>query len=285
LVFENVCIAYRFDFQVAIVLGDYGLILNIFKRARIRYILRQHSVSHAVWLEVIESLYLLQGLTTVEKAHLRELTTLFVYEKDCFGAQGFRLSDFMRVSIAVQACLPILHLGLQWFSDWTDLIVYPGPFHVSRDSIDNVGVMHHQEQNLSGESWSRGPVIVSWADVEREMQEGRDGANVVIHEIAHKLDGLNGSVNGFPPLHHDMPVREWTAVMTETYQCLLQSLEHHRASYINSYAATSPAEFFAVSSECFFCRPEVLHSHFPEVYRQLQLFYRQNPLQRLQSDR
>jgi Mlc titration factor MtfA (ptsG expression regulator) len=258
--------------------------LNIFKRARIRYILHRHQIPHPLWLQIAENLNVLQGLSAVEKAHLRELTTLFLYEKNFIGAQDLNLTDAMRITIAIQACLPILRLGLSCLSGWTDIIVYPGPFRVTRDIIDTAGVVHRQENILSGESWSRGPVVVSWADVEEDVKAIRRGHNVVIHEIAHKLDALNGNTNGYPPLHYQMSAPQWTATLSEAYQFLLQRLDHRQYSGINPYAASSPAEFFAVVSEYFFCLPDVLHAEFADVYQQLQLYYRQNPLQRLHSE-
>lgn len=252
--------------------------LNFFKRARIRYILHRHAIPHQLWSIHSKNLTLLQGLTAVEKAHLRELATLFLHEKNIVGAQGFLVTDSMRVTIACQACLPILSLGLSCLSGWIDIIVYPGAFLVSRDSIDSAGVLHHQEKILSGECWSRGPIILSWEDIERDQQQTHSGSNVIIHEIAHKLDALNGATNGYPPLHYHMSVPEWTEALREAYEILIHQLDQHDKVYINPYAATSPAEFFAVISECFFCLPAVLKQHFPKVYRQLQLYYRQDPV-------
>ena len=111
----------------------------------------------------------------------------------------------MRVIIASQACLPILSLGLNCLSGWLDIVVYPGAFRVSRDFIDSAGVIHQQKNTLSGECWLRGPIILSWDDIDQEQQT-HSGRNVIIHEIAHKLDGLNGIANGYPPLHYQMSV-------------------------------------------------------------------------------
>lgn len=258
--------------------------MNIFKRARIRYILHRHAIPLDQWLEVTEKLPVLLGLTAVEKAHLRELTTLFIREKQFAGVQELQLTDAMCLIIAVQACLPVLRLGLDCLSGWTEMVVYPGAFRVSRDSRDDAGIVHHEEQALIGESWSRGPVIVSWDDVERDMQESQSGRNVIIHEIAHKLDMLNGAADGFPPLHSGMSVTDWTTSLSAAYESLVQRVEHHHHACINPYAATSPAEFFAVISEYFFCTPEILNTHFPDVYRQLRIYYRQDPLLRRHSE-
>jgi len=254
--------------------------VNFFKRLRVRYILHRHPITHTLWQSVEDNLSLLQALSPVEKAHLRELSTLFLYEKNFVAAQGFQLTDAICVSIAAQACLPILRLGFNCLSGWREVIVYSEAFRVSRDSVDAAGIVHQQEQILAGESWARGPLIVSWADVERDRLESHAGRNVVIHEIAHKLDALNGSTNGFPPLHPAMSISQWSDVLNAAYQHLVQRLEHHHHTSINAYAATSPAEFFAVISEYFFCAPDILHTHYADVYQQLQLYYQQNPLLR-----
>jgi Mlc titration factor MtfA (ptsG expression regulator) len=258
--------------------------MNIFKRLHTRYILHRHAIGHDLWSETVEKLTLLQGMTAVEKAHLRELSTLFLYEKKFFGAQEFLLTDAMCVAIAIQACLPVLRLGIGCLSGWTEIIVYPGAFCITRDVRDEAGVIHHQDQVLSGESWSRGPLILSWDDVQRDMQDQQSGRNVVIHEIAHKLDVLNGSADGFPPLHYGMDIPQWTASLSAAYQSLVRRVEHHHRACIDPYAATNPAEFFAVISEYFFCAPETLHAHFADVYQQLQLYYRQDSLRRVHDE-
>jgi len=223
-------------------------------------------------------------MTAVEKAHLRALTTLFLHEKRFVGVQGLQLTNTMCLTIATQACLPALSFGMGCLSGWIDIIIYPGAFRISRDEIDMTGVVHHQKRVLVGESWSRGPLILSWEDVERDSQGEQPGRNVVIHEIAHKLDMLNGPADGFPPLNYRMPISEWTSALSSAYENLVQRIEHHHRICINPYAATSPAEFFAVVSEYFFCAPEVLYVHFTAVYSQLELYYRQNPLIRARPD-
>jgi len=182
--------------------------MRFFKRAHIRYVLHRYAIKHGVWEAVTSKLACLAGLTAVEKAHLRELSTLLLHGKRIFGVQGLLLTEEMRVLVAATACLPILHLGISLFAEWTDIVVYPSVFRVSRDETDAAGVVHHEERVLSGESWGRGPVIVAWDEVERDSVQGLPGHNVIIHEIAHKLDMLNGAANGMPPLHVTMPIPE-----------------------------------------------------------------------------
>jgi Mlc titration factor MtfA (ptsG expression regulator) len=252
---------------------------NLLQRFKKRLILHRHPIAHDLWRQATEHLPVLTGLSAVEKARLRELSTLFLHEKN-FTSIEIDLTSIMSVRIAALACLPVLNLGVSLFSAWRTLIVYPNAFVVNRDETDEYGVVHHERKVLSGEAWQRGPVVVSWADLETDLHPDRHGHNVVIHEIAHKLDMINGHSNGMPPLHASMAVSEWTAVFSLAYQHLQQNLEHHHPLHIDAYAATNPAECFAVFSEFFFCAPEVLHSYFPGVYRQLQLYYRQDPLLR-----
>lgn len=258
--------------------------MSFFKRFRIRYILRHYPIPLELWRQATKRLPVLQGLSAVEKAHLRELTTLFLRGKKFAGVQGLQLTDAMCLTIAAQACLPVLGLGFGCLSGWTEIIVYPDTFRISREEADAAGVIHPVEQNLAGESWARGPLVLSWQAIEQDLEESRCGHNVVIHEIAHKLDVLNGPADGYPPLHCSMDPKQWTLALATAYQTLVQRVERHHALCIDRYAATSPGEFFAVVSEYFFCEPERLHDHFPEVYRQLQFYYRQNPLPRFRPE-
>lgn len=255
--------------------------MNIFKRAWVYYQLRHYIIPYELWNELCKSIGVLQTLTSGEKAHLRILTTLFLREKRFVGVQGLQLTNRLCVVIASQACLPVLKLGLDYLSGWIEIVVYPDAFLVSRDERDDASVVHHHRETLVGESWSRGPLVLSCSEVEKDCLGTQLGRNVVIHEISHKLDQLNGSADGFPPLPYRMAVPEWTAALSAAYHTLIKSIGHHHRSCIDPYAATSPAEFFAVVSEYFFCAPEILYQHYPEVYQQLSLYYRQDPLDRI----
>ncbi len=250
------------------------------KRQRIRYILKNHPISFDVWEEVLHKTKLLHGLSSVEETQLRELATLFLHRKTISTAHDFQLSNEMLVVIAAQAVLPILKLGLDYYSGWVEIIIYPGAFRVNHNSVDLNGLASNETNILSGEAWLRGPVILSWEDIEHDLDSQHPGHNVVVHEFAHKLDMLNGSANGMPPLHPRMEIKQWTAALSSAYETLRQQVAHHHRTRINSYGATTPGEFFAVVSECFFAAPDILNQHCPKVYQQLVQFYRQDPLLR-----
>lgn len=216
----------------------------------------------------------LKALDAVQMARLRELTTWFLRHKTITGAQDLDVTTDMKVAVAAQACLLILHLDESYFDGWVEVILYPGAFRVQHAQSDEFGLVHHEPSALSGESWLHGPVILSWDDVEQELFHHQIGRNVVIHEFAHKLDGLNGAMNGMPPLHRAMHRTRWTAALTKGFDTLQHQVATGQHPGVNPYAATHPAEFFAVISEYFFTAPEVLNTCCPDIYRQLNQFYR-----------
>lgn len=254
-----------------------------FKHLRTLYILNRHPIPHDIWHTLLQQGHLFKNLTSVEKAHLRELSTLFLHQKNFVATREMELTHQMATLLAAQACLPILNLGLGYYDGWTDIIIYPAAFKTNRNVTDSIGLVTHQEQFLGGEAWSKGPVIISWDTAEADLYHHRHGHNVVVHEFAHKLDMLNGSTNGMPPLHTNMIRQEWTKAFSEAFDHLQNQLERHHNPAINAYAATSAAEFFAVCSEYFFTAPNKLHQQFPKVYEQLELFYRQDPKTRIRD--
>lgn len=251
-----------------------------FKRWRERRILRRYPLPADSWQQAL-SLPILSGLDRDAQLRLYRLTVLFLHDKVLEPVRDLKLSQHDRALLAVQACLPILELGLEWYSDWSSVVVYPEDFIGAHATVDEAGVVQHQQALQSGESWLRGPVIVSLADVRTAGRGGGD--NVVIHEMAHKLDMLNGDANGFPPLHKGMRAREWTSSFQAAYDDLSERVDSDIRHSIDAYAVESPAECFAVFSEYFFERPRLLRREYPDVYEQMRLFYRQDPAGRLRD--
>jgi len=211
-------------------------------------------------------------------AHLRELTAWFLHSKSINGAQGLEVKLAMRVAVAVQACLLILNLDIDCFDNWVEVILYPGAFRVKHEQTDAIGLVHNDANILSGEAWLRGPVILSWDDVERDTYHPNPGRNVVLHEFAHKLDGLNGVANGLPPLRRGMSRKRWAEDFSAAYAALTRQVTAGETTMINPYAAASPAEYFSVTSEYYFTAPDILKDCCPGVHRQLELFYRHAPV-------
>ena len=220
----------------------------------------------------------LRPLTTDERSRLTDLSLLFLHEKVIEPVQGLKLDEVDHLVIALQACLPIVNLDLDWYDGWKSVIVYPEEFVSEHDDEDEIGVVHHVEEIRSGESWLHGPVILAWDGISDPA--AFPDHNLVIHEFAHKLDMLNGDANGFPPLHGNMRISDWAAAFTRAYADFEKRVDQDEAMPIDPYAAESPAEFFAVLSEVFFVAPQHLVALYPEVYQQLVAFYRQDPVTR-----
>ncbi len=238
-------------------------------------IINQSRLTDAQWAQAFARLPLLDRLIEEERLRLRRLVILFLHKKSFSGAHGLIVTEEMALVIALQACLLILNLGIDWYDGWLEIIVYPGGFAARRTVTDEYGVVHHVSDALSGEAWQRGPVILSW---DATANAGAlDGDNLVIHEFAHKLDMLTGAANGFPPIHKNMDVDQWTNTFTEAFADFQAKAEAGFEIDINTYGASSPAEFIAVLSEEFFERPRLIQARYPQVYDLLRQFYRQDP--------
>ncbi|MCW8933258.1 MAG: zinc-dependent peptidase [Gammaproteobacteria bacterium] len=247
---------------------------------RILRALKKHPVNYSSWTQ-IRKFSCIRYLSSVEKARLRTLTSVLLKQKVFVGVQGLMLTNEMKLIIASQACVPILKLGLNYYSGFIQITVYPSAFWVKRNVIDEAGVVHAQKVLLSGESWTRGPVILSWQDIEHDMLHDDKGHNVIIHEFCHKIDMLNRGANGTPPIPGRNNEADWNNIFNDAYERLLTQVHTQQRTSINAYAAQSPVEFFAVASEYFFTAPELLQHKFHQVYDELALFYQQNPVKRL----
>ncbi|MBO2930138.1 M90 family metallopeptidase [Metapseudomonas otitidis] len=262
--------------------------MGFFRDWRRRRILARHPVDDALWAEVRQALPILDGLDAEEDARLRERSVLFLAEKHLSLLGDLQLDARERLLLAAQAQLPLLHLEeLGWYQGFHELVIYPDDFVSPQRHRDSAGVVHEWDDERSGEAWHQGPVVLAWPGI--QASGGWEGYNLVIHELAHKLDMLNGDANGLPPLHRDMRQSDWAEAMQSVYDELNARLDEDESAElpIDPYAAEDPAEFFAVTSEYFFTAPDLLQAAYPGVYAQLRLFYRQDPgarLARLQAE-
>ena len=246
-------------------------------------ILARNPLSPELWQRVLDSLPMLDGLSDEELTRLRERAVLFLHDKRLTPLPGVELQPEDRLRLALQAQLPLLHLAeLGWYRGFHEIVLYPDDFLSPQKHRDAAGVEHEWDAEHSGEAWLQGPVILAWPGV--QQSGGWDAYNLVIHELAHKLDMLNGDANGLPPLHAGMRIGDWASAMQAAYDEMNALLDRDpdAQTAIDPYAAEDPAEFFAVTSEYFFSAPDLLQEAFPEVYAQLAAFYRQDPLARLE---
>jgi Mlc titration factor MtfA (ptsG expression regulator) len=235
--------------------------------------LKSARLDETLWKRVAAKLSFLRGLSEDDTARLKELVVLFLAEKEMHGARGLQLTDEVRLSIAAQACLPILNLGLDVYGGWVGVIVYPGEFRVQKEEVDEDGVVHTFEEELAGEAWPGGPVILSWEDV--GMAER--GYNVVIHEFAHKIHMDGRGDEEYPAARAGMDALKWRKTLKEAYDRFCAEVDTGEPTFIDPYAAEHPAEFFAVMSEAFFTESAVLARDWPELYAEFAMFYKQDP--------
>lgn len=246
-----------------------------------------------LWTTVVTRLPFLNGLNEDEWRRLRQLSSDFLASKQFEAARGFQLNDEICLSIAVQGCLPILNLDLDWYRGWHGIIVYPDEFVIPREVMDDDGVVHRYQEVAAGEAWGAGPLILSWSDVQMTDSE----YNVVIHEFAHKIDMLNGDADGCPPLQKNQSNATWHKTWHHAYADYCDRVDRAPSTIIaddhgeefeeleldsalDPYASENPAEFFAVASEVFFTAPCALQAEYPDLYAQLALLYRQDPASR-----
>lgn len=259
-----------------------------FRSWRRRRVLATHALPDELWDEAVGMLSFLANYRDDEMQALRDRVVLFLEDKAIVGAKDFTVTPLMRVVIAIQACVLVLHLDPDAYSGWSSVVVYPDEFRPRIEYEDEAGVVHVRDHEIAGEAWEGGPVLLSWADVERSRDFAAAGMNLVIHEFAHKLDMRNGAADGVPALRPGMSAGVWQRVAAAAYADFVTRVEAWEAAgepdesapLIDPYAADAPEEFFAVCSEVFFAAPEVLREAYPEYHAQFAAFYGQDPAAR-----
>ena len=226
----------------------------------------------ALWRQAAAGLPWLRTLDPARDQRLQALVTAFLAGKAITPLHGLRLNEVQRLRLAMLCCLPLLEFGREGLHGWRELLVYPDAFRVQRSHQDAHGVLHEWDDELIGEAWERGPVILSWADVRADIADPNDGFCVVAHEIAHKLDALDGAMDGTPPLPREWQ-REWATDFQRAYDAFCAQVDAGQETAIDPYAAESPEEFFAVCSEYHFSDATTLREAMPEVAAHLQRFY------------
>jgi Mlc titration factor MtfA (ptsG expression regulator) len=245
---------------------------SFFKARRRRIILAQSPIPGALWARAWKSHPILHRLAPKDARRLKEMATIFQAEKEFTPLRNMVIEDEMRLSIAVQAVLPVLKLGLEWLDDFSTVFIVPREYKDLRKEWDGV-VMNEYSDELSGEATEYGPLILSWKDV--EASGWGDGYNVVIHEIAHKLDYSNEAMDGCPYLESGQDPARWKSVFSAAFADLQERVA--RRPPLDPYAAESPSEFFAVACEEFFERPARLRRYYKDLYEELAVFFKQDP--------
>jgi Mlc titration factor MtfA (ptsG expression regulator) len=181
------------------------------------------------------------------------------------------------VAVAAQACLPILHLGLQWYDGFKGIVIHPDAVRARREHVDEIGVVHHYDEELAGEAMHGGPVMLSWHDVAETGVSAQWGYNVVIHEFVHVLDLRDGAADGVPALPDRQSRERWLQTLNDEYRRFCDSVDAGLDTLLDPYGAEAIDEFFAVAAEVFFVAPRDLLDEHPPLYALLGGFFRQDP--------
>jgi Mlc titration factor MtfA (ptsG expression regulator) len=247
-------------------------------RRRRRATLRQKALP-AAWHAIIErNVPYVSRLPAADRDELGGHVQVFLAEKSFEGCGGLDLTDEIRVTIAAQACILLLHRETDYFAKLVSILVYPSTYLVPGGQHVGAGIMSADEQARLGESWISGVVVLVWDSVLAGARDMHDGHNVVLHEFAHQLDQEDGASDGAPILPQHSRYVAWARVLGHDFDALVEATRHAHHDVIDRYGATNPAEFFAVVTELFFEKPRQLKDKHPELYAQLQQFYRQDPL-------
>lgn len=217
-----------------------------------------------------------------ERARLRALVQVFIAEKHWEGCGGLEMTDEVRVTVAAEACLLLLGREHDLYDDVESILVYPSTvFAAERRAgvFERGALVVDAPEALLGEAHKGGPVILAWDAVRRGARDPDDGRSVVIHEFAHKIDMVDGGVDGTPPLPDGAARRSWAEVCAAVFLAL-QDGDAAVRRVIDPYGARNEAEFFAVATESFFERPRALRRALPALYALLADFYRQDPAAR-----
>jgi len=222
-------------------------------------------------------------LPPADQAELRGLMQVFLAEKHFEGCEGVEITDEIRVTIAAQACILLLHRETDIYPLLQSVLVYPDAYFAPVRRREPGGFISEEIEDRSGESWSIGALVLSWKDVVLDSSDIHDGYNVVFHEFAHQLDDEAGRADGAPPLPKRSMYADWERVLGDEYDRLVENVERRRPTFLDPYGATNPAEFFAVITEYFFEKSRELKLFHPELYEQLRLYYRQDPASRAEA--
>jgi len=247
------------------------------RRRRDARMLVQRAIPEDLWRLTLSRFPFLLHRPVDDLQRLRDLSTLFLADKEFAGMQGLEVDDGMAVAIAAQACLPILRLGLSQYDAFKGIVVHPDVVVARREVMDEDGVVHHYDEELSGEAMEGGPVMLSWRDVADAGDSAAWGYNVVIHEFAHVLDMRDGAPDGVPLLPDRAARERWLAVLEPQWQDFCARVDDGEDTLIDPYGAEAIDEFFAVASEVFFVNAPALRAEHPQLYELLAGYYRQDP--------
>jgi Mlc titration factor MtfA (ptsG expression regulator) len=226
------------------------------------------------WLNIVKiNVPYYNRLPPADQAELQGHIHVFLAEKNFEGCGGLKITDEIRLTIAAQACILLLHRQTDYYPGLSSILVYPKAYVTTQRHHIGDGVIIEGDEVRLGESWHRGSIVLSWDDIVNK----RKGQNVVLHEFAHQIDISGGKGDTTPILQNRRSFLEWAHTLQKDYEKLCGDVGAGRPTVLNEYGATEPAEFFAVATESFFENPQQLRQYHPELYNELKEFYQQDP--------
>ena len=241
--------------------------------------LRKHPLTPEERAVLSKNVPYLAKLDAAERSELEGLVRIFLAEKSFEGCGGLELTDEIRLTIAAQASLLLLHRDTDIYPNVDAILVYPSAYRVPTQEHDGAVVIEGTQDRI-GESWTRGIVVLAWDHVKADAAQPKDGQNVVLHEFAHQLDSEDGAMDGTPELGARARYTSWGRVLGQEFAELSARLHAGRPSDIDAYGATNAPEFFAVVTEMFFEKSRALKQRHPALYAELAAFYQQDPAAR-----
>ncbi len=256
------------------------MMMKISERKRLRHERLRTAPFPPEWKEIISrNLSIFARLPTTDQEELLEHVQVFLAEKRFEGCAGLELTDEIRVTIAAQACLLLLHRETDYYPELTSILVYPSSYVVEEERYVGGDMWAEGAEGRLGHTGRRmGSLVLSWDDVKHGAADPADGHNLVVHEFAHQLDFEDASSDGAPALATRAEYLTWARVMQREFDALRQAEEQGTPSVLDTYGAANPAEFFAVATEAFFERPRALRAKNRQLYDQLASFFRQDPI-------
>ncbi len=230
------------------------------------------------WLEIIKrNVPIYRLLSAADQKELQRHILIFISEKGFEGCGGLKITDEIKVTIAAQACILLLHRKTEYYPGLSSILVYPRSY-IARSTRHLAGGIVAEGMDVRlGESWHHGSVVLSWDDVRRSAADIHDGHNVALHEFAHQIDSSFAKGDGTPVLKSASTFIAWARILQKEYQKLQRQVSRNSVTILDKYGAVNPAEFFAVATEYFFEKPKQLHRLHSELYEELKRFYQQDP--------
>jgi Mlc titration factor MtfA (ptsG expression regulator) len=235
------------------------------------------------WLKIIEAnVPYYNSLPPDDKIELQQHILVFLAEKSFEGCLGLKITDEIKITIAAYACILLLHRKTDYYPRLRSILVYPQTFVAPHKEYLAGGIVAEGDIPLRGQSWHKGPVILSWDDVRHSYADAHDGQNVVFHEFAHQIDSTGGESDSSQVLKRRSNFIAWARVLQKDFEKHRRAVSKNEPTLLSKYAATNEAEFFAVATEFFFEKPQHLKKAHTELYDQLKLFYNQDPAENIE---